>query len=392
MERHLKRGEKPQLQRVIGCHSFGQEAVGFALPIFSRSTQTIAPLIQVIDEISGQITGFRVLEGPKLQFLLARGPSAALGDEQIYAFIAAPGKFHFGTLDTLRTRLEHFAEANASRAGLVLQIRELIGSPQEKKSARIRMRRILLDEQGSEAAKSFYEGSVLRSVLWRCLVSGATDREMATRILNSRGRLSAEIKTDGSIAIDISALSSEDQAAIDRKVLSEKILLEFDPQPTGTIRARDDYRLNFEQDAKNLLDQLARIRRQEERMAVLMSTILDNPLVGKAALVEYGRDRAKFADWTVKELRKIFMDTNWPSDERVIATLVPKLFTKQYPLARGDLLLYLARHLAKWPVVKSAIQKCLERTNSMLVDLQRAEIEKALSKGEPRDTSVRPIL
>jgi hypothetical protein len=393
MEAHLKKAENPQLQKVIGCCPFAQESLGFALPIFSRSTKIITPLVQVIDEISGRIKSFRALDDPTLQTLpVRRGPSVSVGDKQIYAFMAAPDEFHIGTLDELCTELEHFAEANASRAGLVLQIRELIGSPQEKKSARIRMRTVLLEEQGDEAAKWFYEGSVLRSVLWQCLVSDATDREMAFRILNVRGRLSAGITANGHINIDLSALSREDQAAIDRDALIEKILLEFEPEPAKTIRARDNYRHNFQQEAKDLLNNIARIPRQEERMALLMSTILDNPLVGKAALLEYGRDNAKFEDWTLKELRKIFVDTNWPSDERVIATLVPKLFTKQYPLSRGDLLFHLARHLAKWPLVNLAIRTCLDKTNSMFVNFRRAEIEEALLNSEPKDTRVWPIL
>jgi hypothetical protein len=111
-----------------------------------------------------------------------------------------------------------------------------------------------------------------------------------------------------------------------------------------------------------------------------MSAILDDPPVGKSALLQYQSDRAKVADWAAKELRKTFIDTNWGSDERVMATLVPKLFTQQYPMTRGDLLFYLAKHLGKWPLVNQSIRESLRKTHSIYVEWRRAEIEEELSK------------
>ena len=391
MEISLNKVGRAQRRKIVGCQPFGREQVGFALPIFSHSTGPIIPFVQVNDEITGRITEFLSLDDAKPQIIPVAGHSVAVGDEKIYAFMASLEEIRVGTLDALRTALEQFAEANASRAGLVLQIRELIGSHEEKKIARIRMQTLLLEEQGKIAAQSFYEGSVLRAVLWECLVSIALNREMARRILSVRSRLRAQVTANGSIALDLSALSPDDQAAIDQEALIERMLLEFEPEPAKTIRARNSYRNDFRHESKALLDQIGRTRRQEERVSILMSAILDNPLVGKAALLEYGKDKGKFADWTLKELRKIFVDTNWPSDERIIASLIPRLFTKQYPLTRGDLLFYLAKHLAKWPLINLSIKKTLDRTKSMFVDFRRRDVEDALDQHRMPKMTVRPF-
>jgi len=86
---------------------------------------------------------------------VADDSSVGIGEEQLYAFFITPNNVSIGTLAMLRAALEQFAETNPSRSGLILQIKELIGSNQEKKVASSRMRRLLLDAQGTAAARSF---------------------------------------------------------------------------------------------------------------------------------------------------------------------------------------------------------------------------------------------
>jgi hypothetical protein len=66
----------------------------------------------------------------------------------------------------------------------------------------------------------------------------------------------------------------------------------------------------------------------------------------------------------------------------LIAELVPALFTKQFPMARGELLYYLAKHLAQWPEINAAIRRSVDRTRSMFVDPYRNEIHRLLSKAD----------
>jgi hypothetical protein len=381
----LRKNKSQQSATTVGCLPLDQESIGFAIPILVRPTAPRLLTIQEVDEVSGRIYGFRILEPQESQFVHVSGPSVGIGDEPLYAFISTANDVFIGTLAVLRPILAGFAEANQSRIALKLQINELIGTDNEKKVARAQMRQVLLDVQGAAVARSFYEGSVLRSVLWSRLLSVASSKEMSKRILQVRGKLSASVNQDGQILLDLSALSEEDQEAIDSTKLVSAMLLEFEPQPASTggpAKANESGvhdAAAIQRQVEDLLSLVHRTGRQEERVTLLMTAILSNPPVGKSALLQYRGDRAKMATWAIAELRKAFIDTNWPSDERVIAALVPRLFTKQFPMARGDLLFFLAKHLGKWPQVNGAIRAVLQKTHSMFVDFWRKEIEETLA-------------
>lgn len=380
---------------MIGCTTFGKEAIGFALPIFSHQTETHKVTIQEVDEVTGRITSFRSLEQTDFPSIRANGPSLMVGDKPIYAFFSTAEDVHVGTLDILRPMLEKVAEDSSSRQDLVLQIRELIGSADEKKIARVRMQRQILKEHGIVAARSFYEGSVLQSVMWSCLLSTTTNERMARRILKARPSLSATITSTGKITLDLLALSEQDRAAIDSSKLLTMILLEFDPEPNNrptAILADNSYAPDIRRNTEVLLDQISLTKRQEERVAVLLSAILDNPLVGKSAILQYQTDKAKFADWAVKEIRQLLLNTDWSSDERIVASLVPRFFARQYPMSRGDLLFFLAKHLGKWPLVREAIRGSLKKTQSLFVSWRRTEIEGELLRHDRAEPFVRTQL
>jgi hypothetical protein len=390
--------KRSQRSKIVGCIPLDQQGVGFAVPVLSHPTDPQLLVIQEVDELSGRVCAFRSFEHQKSQLVhVAAGSSVGIDEEQLYAFFVTPNNVSIGTLATLRATLERFAETNPSRGALILQIKELIGSDQEKKVARVQMRKLLLDAQGAAAARSFYEGSVLRSVLWNRLLSVATSKEMSKRILQVRGRLSASINQYGQIVLDLAALSEEDRAAIDNTKLLSAMLLEFEPQPAAITKSASVGEEEIHDAAKvqrhveELLSLVRRTGRQEERVALLMAAILSNPTVGKSALLQYQSDRAQMAAWAIAELRKTFIDTNWQSDEPVIAALIPRLFTKQWPMTRGDLLLFLAKHLGKWPRVNSAIREVLERTRSIYVEGSRKEIEDALAARQTASDRIQGI-
>src|SRR5437870_1787053 len=103
------------------------------------------------------------------------------------------GPPNVGDLDKLRPLLRDFVASFPNHAAIILQILELIGDPAEKREARHRMRSMVLDSAGTEAAYSFYEGSLLRSALWDHLRAYATDENAARRILGLRSRVGVNI-------------------------------------------------------------------------------------------------------------------------------------------------------------------------------------------------------
>jgi hypothetical protein len=89
------------------------------------------------------------------------------------------------------------------------------------------------------------------------------------------------------------------------------------------------------------------------------------------------------ANWVLNELRsKLLSDySDRGAVERFIANLIPKLFTRHFSLSRGELLYYLAKHLAKWPQINAALQQALDRTVAIFVDNWRSEIQTFLKEG-----------
>jgi hypothetical protein len=293
---------KKKLQRLkmIGCLPLDLEGVGFALPVLIHSGDSQLLAIQEVDELDGRVCNFLIFENNKLELIYVNGPSVRIGESPIYAFFTKTDA-SVGTLSEIRADLERFIKENPSHVAVILQIKELIGSDQDKKIARVQMRQRLLAARGAAVARSFYEGSVLRSVLWNRLLAVAINEEMSRRILLVRGSLSASINQEGKIVLDLSALSAADQAAIDQAKVVSAILLEFEPDP-GSIPKLERVSENSDHDATaiqrqvdDLLSLVRQAGRQEERVALLMAAILRNPTVGKSALLQYQHDRAKMA-------------------------------------------------------------------------------------------------
>lgn len=380
---------------VIGCSPYEGGKSGFALPVLVDPDDFSAVLVQEIDEISGKISSFKVVEGDLTVVALSAAVQAVAGQDPVYAFIDDDGSVHAGTSSQLAGMLRRFAHQNPGRHSVNLQIIELIGTSQEKKVARASMHQTIVKQAGANAAASFYSAT-LRSVLWSSLLSLAKSEEVARRILRARSKLSASIE-NGSLSFDLRAISPDDREAINAQALEDKILLEFDLQPLGESADPAPSSTNYDADlvqkkATELIHRISRCSRQEERMAVLMDAIIADRSIGLTALLRY-QDRAKFANWTLDLLRerffqkqqktsnpKFFIDEkNTPFDtERTIADLVPKLFTRNYPLTRGELLFSLAKHLGKWPMINTAIKRSLDRTASMFVENWRAATDDML--------------
>ncbi len=381
---------------VVGCLPFERGRAGFALPLLAHPTNPNLHVVQSIDEYRNTISGYRVLEADdSLEVISIAGPVASVGGDIVYAFLTADGVAHAGTLRVLTPVLRAFASYPSSRKAVVLQILELIGTNQEKKIARANMRNVLVSRGGAGVARSFYEGSALRTALWDHLLASAPNADTAYRILKARSRLYAELDPNGNIRLDLAALRPSDLMAIDQNRIAAELAAEFGTPSPQEISADLDVRMPASETPQSaqidaILTKIKSTGRQEERIAILIDEILKNRQVGISALSRYPRDRAKLANWALHELRTRLLSQEQEqrsplfgvqiSDENLVASMVPQFFTRQYPLARGELLFYLAKHLAKWPTVNAAIQRSLDRTASIFVNYYRKQIEELLSK------------
>jgi hypothetical protein len=185
--------------------------------------------IQEIEEPSGIVVGFRSISGDFRRALpVANGPTVIVGGSQIFAFITEDNALHVGLLSELETSLRGFSRRRPDSLAIALQIMELIGDDDDKRRARIRMRSHILSRAGNTAARAFYEGSVLRSLLWEKLIKGASSSEAAARILRARSKIGLSVETEGSVTIDLSTLDPKDYDGTSNLHLSYELQREVD--------------------------------------------------------------------------------------------------------------------------------------------------------------------
>jgi hypothetical protein len=207
----------------------GRSGLGFALPLFADPAAMNRWLVQDVDEASERIAGFRKLEDHESEVIpITNGPIAHVNGPQIYTFVTKDGKVIAGELRELEPILRAFLDHSVENA-VRLQIVELVGTATEKRNERQRMRQIILQKSGPVAAESFYQGSVLRIALWGVLLSKASDKDAAKRILMARNKVDIRVEQNGEINVDLSALNPEDYSNLPTSQIISNLEEEFQP-------------------------------------------------------------------------------------------------------------------------------------------------------------------
>jgi len=139
---------------------------------------------------------------------------------------------------------------------------------------------------------------------------------------------------------------------------------------------------NYRPEPYKVAATIAKAPRQEERISLILDLILRDRNRGFEVLMEYQGEKAKFESHALKEIRSALSDSSMNNNQLVVASLVSKFFSYTYPMNRGRLLYFLAKHLAKYPIVNRAIRTCLSKTASMFVDEYRLRIDQLLSEAK----------
>ncbi len=155
---------------ILSCLPYQHAMPSFALPLLGDVNSGSVRFVQEIDETTGCVEQFRILENadhlaPLLELKFPFS-AARIGYPPIYVFLDQALQIHIGTLSAIESILRAFLVSNSKHAALKLQISELIGSDQEKRRFRAQIRGLVAKTSGSNAARAFYEGSVLRAALW----------------------------------------------------------------------------------------------------------------------------------------------------------------------------------------------------------------------------------
>jgi hypothetical protein len=141
-------------------------------------------------------------------------------------------------------------------------------------------------------------------------------------------------------------------------------------------------RLNYEhrEPDLNLIKvqwRIRRIARQEERIALLLHYMLTYP-TSAASLFQNHRPRAAFERRALALVATELGELTRPDGQAAGAHLFEIFYSICFPMNRGVLLEYFAKHLSKFPAVKKAIESRLGRTNSMFIHRRFGEIMKHL--------------
>ncbi len=368
-----------------GCLPF-KNGYGFGMPILSQENETDLLYSQVWDEVSGRITDIRVVDTERGEVKACRQKSIVrIGDFRLISFLDHSGLVSIGSVNALRDVLSLAKGMNEADSALVLEIDELIGTADQRKSARARMRVVIENTCGEKTAAVFHEGSVLRSVFWNTLIELAGDPGLASRVIKVRGRLKAYLSDDGSIEFDMSALSSDDLQRFDHDQIRSRITSEFDASLSFTKPVAPDKKLFYRTLAEQALSEIKKMSRQEERIAKTLYTVVQDFNVGQQLLEIYDYDKAGFANHALANLRSTFV--NWQgSGSQVMqaCAFINKELNMAYPLQRGHFLYFLAIHLWSVPQINKLLRYRSERWASS-VNLKYADTLKVLSQLREED-------
>jgi hypothetical protein len=119
---------------------------------------------------------------------------------------------------------------------------------------------------------------------------------------------------------------------------------------------------------------------KEERLSMLLDSILQNRSNGLQILDNYDLDKSSYANDALKELRKVL--TNEPKNRRVdnvsLVRALRRPLAHQLGGSRANLIYYMAKHLSKYPDIKGYLRKSYLRSTASQFDRYRHEIEKLL--------------
>jgi hypothetical protein len=350
--------------------------------------------VQEVDEHLDVVVDLKPIEGEILDAIpIASGPTIGAGGHVIYAFISEDNIPHVGTLADIEPILRAFIARCSDRPAISLQIMELIGTLEEKRTARALMRRGVVEESGATAAHAFGK-SILYTILWHHLLSADTDAEAARRILRSRTRIGLKASADGTVTLDLSVLDPKDYARTSEAALVAELETEL-RHVIGTTASeriadiqesarRDELHYAQSERARAALKAISITARQEERLAILLDNIVQDRAVGLQMLEAYFSDKAKYATAALSDLRTILAEDHSTNlvdpgvDAVTLVRLIERRFAKGMPSNRAVLMYYMAKHLAKYPDVRKYLSGRWKNSYSYAFNPFRKELDELL--------------
>ncbi len=307
-----------------------------------------------------------------------------IGDDYVHAFLDKNGALYLDTASELRVLFNVVLNDRETSSTTKLAICEELGLLERARTYRRDSIEAATKAFGPHAARSF-ESSAARATLWEILESAAVNDAALQRIQTARPYLIATIAQDRSISIDISLLDPAD-LRLSVEEVSNRLRNLFGMAHSEYKLSRVDLRglpSSTDPTIVTILEAVQRSPRQEERLAILIRSLILHPVPAISALDHYS-DPAQMARTSMERLRSLFraLPDNATEEDREIrvASTIPAIIADAYPRRRGVILFYLAQHLSDFFHITTQIKAALTSRHSLEIEELRPRIEEALNK------------
>jgi hypothetical protein len=360
----------------IGCVPFSATGPGFGLPLFQSTEGSKQKFSQRIDEITDRISGFDLVDADSFTSA-SLDVTAEVGSEKVYSFVDEKGCVHAGTIKMLEPTLRAFLARCPNYPGILLQIAELAGSTEERRSARVRMSQTIASSAGGEAGRGFFLRSAALTDTWKLLIQNATDDTAAVRILANRSKVEVIESPDGSTKIDLKAIPTEDYSIEPVTAHIKNIEASVAREPT-LISDHQKLADHVPDKVWDAVREIEHARTQEQRIAIVLDELAKNPIVGTWVLSFYTKEKGKYATRILAAARdasRISSERGHPDIISTVRDIVELSYQIAYPMSRGKLLAQFAIYLAKYPVIGRQLLNYARSSSAMDIVEFRAFIE-----------------
>lgn len=127
---------------------------------------------------------------------------------------------------------------------------------------------------------------------------------------------------------------------------------------------------------------------KEERLALLLDSILHNRSEGLRIIEAYADDNSIYANKSLDELKKALIaeSETGKADNLALVRAVRRPLAHQLGDSRANLIYYFVKHLSKYPDIKAYLVKSYANTSSEDIDRYRSEIERHLAYDHPLES------
>jgi hypothetical protein len=348
---------------------------GFVLPILSLVSNPDGRVAQILDEIDSRVTGFGPVETSENFVTFSTGANVSVGSDPVMMFKLSAHEALCGTLAELEIPLLSYANDQSKSAAIRFQIFDLLGDQENKLRMRLAMTNQISKALGEPAAQLFNH-SALRTELWRILVARAATREVKLKVLETRGRLFA-FYDSGELKLDISALSENDFPNIEMDEIRDELNALFTgAKSTSAVPAgAPPY------EGEQTLSGIARVKRQEERVAILLTLILYNPDDAREILEKYPV-RTVFERRAIQTLHTHLLNHDFSRRlrwDQLVELMARHIYGLVFPQNKGIYLMALAKHLGHRDEIARYVASRTLTSNAIAIGQYADEIREILS-------------